>query len=109
MVNSPRDGSLDGSPGEPALSRAAYAFSGDENSPLAPAAPSAAAPRIKSRLQISHIEPLPVSVGFCRLSSRGLLRLRLPYISRIAPGSGSILATSFPQSCTAMPACLDKA
>src|SRR6516165_8679757 len=56
MVNSPRDGSL----GEPAL----FCASSGENKPLAPAAPSAAAPRMKLRLQISHIEPLPVSAGF---------------------------------------------
>lgn len=51
MVNSPRGGSLEA----PASPRTACASSGEDSSPLTPAAPSAAAPRMKPRLQISHM------------------------------------------------------
>src|SRR5262249_61837096 len=44
---------------EGASRRRGCAISGDENSPAAPAAPSAAAPRIKRRLQSSHMRTLP--------------------------------------------------
>src|SRR5262245_50340945 len=89
MVNSPRAGSF----AEAASPRRGWAINGDENSPAAPAAPSAAAPRIKRRLQSSHMTPsLERPARGRSLSLAADTPLMLPPCPRAAPLIGEVTA-----------------